>query len=69
MVDLYFAIELFQKFIIAGGIMRIIYCFLKIITNNEEKTLYKKRIKHVVIFLILSESIFVIRALIEFYYK
>lgn len=41
----------------AGTITRVAYCFIKVIQDDEELGVYKKRMKNALIFLILAESI------------
>lgn len=53
----------------AGAIARILYCFAKISANPDEEKTYEKRIKHIGAFLILTNCVWIIKAVIESYYK
>jgi len=48
---------------------RIIYCISKIYSNEDEAKTYVRRIKHILWFLVFANSVWVIKALIEGYYK
>jgi predicted PolB exonuclease-like 3'-5' exonuclease len=49
-----------QTVIVAGTTMRVVYCLIRIKTSEDEMPMYKKRIKNTIIFLIISQLIFVI---------
>jgi hypothetical protein len=51
-----------------GAIFRIIVCCIKITVSEEDSTKFKKRIKSVIIFYIIAELIWTIKALIISYY-
>ncbi|MFT9493882.1 hypothetical protein [Anaerosolibacter sp.] len=51
-----------------GVLMRVIFCFIKMASNEEEAGMHKKRAKHAVVFYILAESIWLIRDLVLGYY-
>lgn len=46
---------------------RAAYCLFKMIQSDEEVALYKKRIKNVIFFYILAESVYQLKE-IAFYY-
>lgn len=68
MVDL---ISLLMVVIRIGVICRVTICLLKIIINNDESGVAenKAKIKNSLIFLVLSESVWVIRDIINYYYN
>lgn len=53
-----------------GIICRVIFCLVRIITNNDDNgvTENKQKIKHALIFLVLSECVWIIRDLVFEYY-
>ncbi len=51
-----------------GVLMRVVFCFIKMASNEEEVGMYKKRAKHAAVFYILAESIWLIRDLVLGYY-
>lgn len=51
-----------------ASILRSIYCLIKIMYEQEEKKVYIRRLINTVSFLIISELVFVIKDVIEFYY-
>lgn len=57
-----------QRMVIAGGIVRIMYCLVAQNFNYEDGQSYKKRAKHVVIFTIITVSIMEIINLVFSYY-
>lgn len=50
-------IALLQKIIALGAVARGIYCVMAIIGNVEEEQSYRTRIKHLLIFVVLAETI------------
>lgn len=52
----------------AGVLFRVMYCFIKMIYDEEASASYKKKIKNTIIFGIVSELCFVIKDLIVGYY-
>jgi hypothetical protein len=52
----------------AGAIFRIAYCFFCLISNEEEAQSFKSRIKNVLLFYIIAESIFQIKNIIIHYF-
>lgn len=63
--------ELANIFIIlirAGAGVRISFCFIKMISNENEGQVYKKRIINTLIFFILAELIWKMRDLIKYYF-
>lgn len=51
-----------------GVLMRIVFCLIKMASNEEESGMYKKRAKHAVVFYVLAESIWILRDLVLGYY-
>lgn len=52
----------------SGVILRIIYCFVSMMADEEQSGTYKKRIKNTVVFYVMAESIWLIKDLIARYY-
>ena len=52
----------------AGCIARIVYCNVMAQTSDETRHSMKKRIKHILIFMIIANSIFGIRAAAQVYW-
>ena len=53
----------------AGAGLRGIECFLKIMGNPDEVEVYKRRIKNVIKFYVLSEGVFQLKDIAIFYFK
>lgn len=51
-----------------GSVCRVVFCFIKMIYDEDAMNSYKKKIWNVVAFLIISELIFVVVDIIKFYY-
>ena len=51
-----------------GSVCRVLFCFIKMIYDEDAMNSYKKKIWNVVAFLIISELIFVVVDIIKFYY-
>ena len=51
-----------------GSVFRVVFCFIKMIYDEDAMNSYKKKIWNVVAFLIISELIFVVVDIIKFYY-
>lgn len=49
-------------------ILRCIFCLIKLMYEQDEKKMYIRRLINTVAFLIISELVFVIKDIIEFYY-
>lgn len=49
-------------------ILRCIFCLIKLMYEQDEKKMYIRRLINTVSFLILSELVFVIKDIIEYYY-
>lgn len=49
--------------------MRIAFCFFRIIGNEDEAPMYKKRAFHAGIFYIIAESIWQLRDIVFYYFK
>ena len=53
----------------AGVILRIVFCFIRMMGNDEEGSMYKKRAFYAGVFYIMAESVWQLRDIIFFYYK
>lgn len=53
----------------SGSVLRIIYCFIGIASDEEQAVTYKKRIKNTIVFYIMAESVYVIRDIAFHYYS
>ena len=51
-----------------GTVFRVVFCFIKMIYDEDSANAYKKKIWNAVAFLIISELILVISDLIKYYY-
>ncbi len=62
-------IKILRVIIIPLGVtFRVVFCFVKMIYDEDSANAYKKKIWNAVAFLIISELIFVISDLIKAYY-
>ena len=50
-----------------GAIIRIIYCTI-MLNSNENENVMKKRIKHILIFIAIANSIFSLQAILRSYW-
>ncbi len=48
--------------------LRCVYCLIQIIYNEDERKVNAKRMFNAILFLIVSEVVFVIKDIIEYYY-
>lgn len=63
-------IKVLQTTIIpVGVILRVIMCLIKMMYSEDEVSIYKKRIKSVILFGIVAELILSIKDLILYYFK
>lgn len=51
-----------------GTVVRVVFCFVKMIYDEDAMNSYKKKIWNTVAFLIISELILVVVDIIKFYY-
>jgi len=51
-----------------GTIFRVVFCFTKMIYDEETQGSYKKKIRNTIVFGIITELIFVILDIIKSYY-
>lgn len=51
-----------------GTTFRVVFCFIKMIYDEEAINAYKKKIINIIAFFIISELIFVISDLVKFYF-
>ena len=69
MYIIYEIISILRVWIIPLGVtLRCIYCLIQIIYNEDEKKVNIKRMFYDILFLIVSEVVFVVQDLIEYYY-
>ncbi len=52
----------------AGAAFRVCYSFFRMIATSDETAMYQKRIRNVLVFYVLAESIWIIKNLILEYY-
>lgn len=52
----------------AGCVMRGIFCFIKMNTDADDASSYEKRLKNMVFFLIIANSIYALVDVIKKYY-
>lgn len=53
----------------AGVALRVAYCFFKRMANDEEVTVYDKRMKNAIVFYIFAESAFQLKDIAVYYFK
>lgn len=51
-----------------GVVFRVVFCFTKMIYDEEAQASYKRKIKNTIVFGIIAELIFVILDLVKKYY-
>lgn len=61
--------KMFINIIRAGSVVRTTYCFIKMSMDEEKVNIYKKRIKNVVVFYVLAESIWQIKNMLVSYFS
>jgi hypothetical protein len=59
---------LFIVLIRSGSALRIVYCFISMMSDEDQAVTYKKRIKNTIVFYIMAESVYIIRDLAMHYY-
>lgn len=52
-----------------GIALRIVYCYLKKMGDDDEGAVYNKRIKNAIVFYIFAESIFQLKDIAIYYFK
>jgi len=52
-----------------GAVFRLVYCLFRMVSVEDEQSMYKKRMKNVVIFYIIAELIFQFKDMIIGYYS
>lgn len=52
----------------AGAVLRFIYCMVRLQSADDEQAQFRKRAKNVLLFYILSESIWQIQEIVFYYY-
>jgi hypothetical protein len=58
----------FIMLIRSGAVLRIVYCFICMGTDEEQSTTYKKRIRNSIVFYIMAECVWLIKDLVMGYY-
>jgi hypothetical protein len=64
--------EMADAFIIlirAGAALRVVFCLIKMGGNESDTETYKKKGRNIVVFYIISESVWQIKNIIVGYYK
>ena len=70
MYVIYEIISILRVWIIPLGVtLRCIYCLIQMIYNEDERKVNTKRMLNAILFLIVSEVVFVIQDIIENYYE
>lgn len=59
---------LFIMLIRSGSVLRIVYCFISMMSDEDQAATYKKRIKNTIAFYIMAELVYIIRDLAMHYY-
>ncbi len=58
------------KVLIGLGVsMRVIFCLIKMIYSEEERSSYKRKMINIIVFGIIAEICLTIRDIVMFYYK
>lgn len=52
----------------SATILRCIFCLLKLMYEQDERKIYIRRLINTVVFLLISELVFVIKDIVEYYY-
>lgn len=52
-----------------GAVFRLVYCFIRLISAEEEAAQYRKRAKNTVLFYVLAECIWQIKDIVLYYYQ
>lgn len=66
---MYQIITILKVLIIPLGVtLRCIYCLIQIIYNEDERKINTKRMINALLFLIISEVVFVIQDILSYYY-
>jgi len=53
----------------AGALCRLVFCFIRMMTAEEEAPQFKKRIRNTIIFYIVAELAFVIKNIVIYYFS
>lgn len=61
--------DAFIVLIRAGAAMRLVYCFIRIGSSEEDSTMYKKRARNMIVFYVLAECVWQVKDLVIMYYK
>lgn len=51
-----------------GTTFRVVFCFIKMIYDEDATNSYKKKIINIIAFFIISETIFIISDLVKYYF-
>ena len=58
-----------MAWLIRGGVLfRLIFCFTRMMGDENDLPMYKKRALHAVVFLIISECVWQIENIVFYYY-
>ena len=52
----------------AGAVCRVAYCFLRLVTADEEAVQYKKRIRSTLVFYVLAELAYILKDVFTHYF-
>ncbi|KJR45208.1 hypothetical protein UF75_4408 [Desulfosporosinus sp. I2] len=52
----------------AGVFMRIAFCFFRMMGNEDERLMYKKRAIHAGVFYIIAESVWQLKDIVFYYF-
>lgn len=69
MEDLQTLIYLLDGLLIALAVPRAIYCIVKIATDAEQKALYSRRLRNLIVFLVAALCFFQLISIIAKYYR
>ena len=58
----------FIRVIRIGTVTRITYCFVKMIGNEDEANVYKKRLKNAIKFYIVAELVWELKDIVIYYF-
>ncbi|MCL2086181.1 MAG: hypothetical protein FWH05_01125 [Oscillospiraceae bacterium] len=57
-----------QILLLLGVTIRVVFCFIRLQSAEEDGELYKKRLKHAVLFLLISQLVFIIKDIVVSYF-
>lgn len=62
-------INVLKVLIPIGVSMRVIFCLIKMMYSEEERSIYKRKMINIIVFGIIAELCLVIKDVIMFYYQ